>query len=147
MRPTHLGLHHLALWVADLTKARHFYVALLGYAVEWQPDADTLYLCSGADNLALHRRPPGMAPRAVGQRLNHLGILVADAAGVAAWESHLGEAGVTIVHPTRTHRDGATSCTVLDPDGAAVQILHHPPITEALSSCMQAVRVEGRKAP
>ena len=34
---------------------RRFYVDLLGFAVEWEPDADNVYLSSGIDNLALHR--------------------------------------------------------------------------------------------
>ena len=28
---------------------------LLGFAVEWEPDPDNVYLTSGCDNLALHR--------------------------------------------------------------------------------------------
>jgi catechol 2,3-dioxygenase-like lactoylglutathione lyase family enzyme len=40
--------------VHDFDAMRHFYVDLLGFAVEWEPDADNLYLSSGIDNLALH---------------------------------------------------------------------------------------------
>ena len=29
----------------------------------------------------------------------------------------------------RTHRDGARSCYVKDPDGNTIQIIHHPPIS------------------
>ena len=36
---------------------KRFYVDLLGFAVEWEPDADNVYLSSGIDNLALHRSP------------------------------------------------------------------------------------------
>ena len=53
-RPPHLGLHHVALTVQNLSAARHFYVELLGFEVEWEPDADNIYLSSGSDNLALH---------------------------------------------------------------------------------------------
>src|SRR5689334_18011580 len=56
--PAHLGLHHVAVFVSDMAAARHFYVELLGFREEWEPDADNLYLTSGADNLALHRGDP-----------------------------------------------------------------------------------------
>ena len=56
-RPSHAGLRHLALNVRHLDAMKRFYVDLLGFAVEWEPDADNVYLSSGIDNLALHRRP------------------------------------------------------------------------------------------
>ena len=45
--PKHLGLHHVALRVPDMAEARWFYVDLLGYEAEWEPDEDSVYLCSG----------------------------------------------------------------------------------------------------
>ena len=54
----HAGLRHLALSVRDLDAMKRFYVDLLGFAVEWEPDADNVYLSSGIDNLALHRASP-----------------------------------------------------------------------------------------
>src|SRR6266436_2364572 len=54
-RPQHAGLRHLALNVLDLPAMKRFYVDLLGFAVEWEPDPDNIYLSSGIDNLALHR--------------------------------------------------------------------------------------------
>ena len=128
--PSHLGLHHVALRVSDLGKARHFYVDLLGYEVEWEPDEESVYLTSGADNLALHLGTIGDD----NQRLDHLGIIVGSANGVQQWEDFLREHGVTIAQATKTHRDGATSCYVRDPVGTLVQFIHHPPISPALSS-------------
>ena len=55
LKTIHGGLRHLALNVRDLAGMTRFYVDLLGFAVEWQPDADNIYLSSGIDNLALHR--------------------------------------------------------------------------------------------
>ena len=49
------GLRHIALFVKDLEACAHFYIEILGMEVEWQPDADNLFLTSGNDNLALHR--------------------------------------------------------------------------------------------
>ena len=53
--PATSGLRHIALFVKDLDTCSHFYIELLGMRIEWQPDADNLYLTSGNDNLALHR--------------------------------------------------------------------------------------------
>src|ERR1700694_3570914 len=60
-RPRHNGLRHLALNARDLDAMKRFYVDLLGFEVEWEPDPDNVYLSSGADNLALHRAAPGGA--------------------------------------------------------------------------------------
>src|SRR5919204_2044086 len=54
-RPSHAGLRHLALNVTRLDEMKRFYVDLLGFTIEWQPDPDNIYLSSGIDNLALHR--------------------------------------------------------------------------------------------
>ena len=132
-RPEHQGLRHLALNVHDLDAMRRFYVDLLGFAVEWEPDADNVYLSSGADNLALHRSDgTGAAPEGAGgfRALDHLGVIVRTAGEVDRWASFLESRGVTIEAPPRTHRDGARSCYVRDPDGNMVQIIHHPPISD-----------------
>jgi len=43
-RPRHNGLRHLALKVRDLDAMKRFYVDLLGFSVDWEPDADNVYL-------------------------------------------------------------------------------------------------------
>ncbi|WP_414728890.1 VOC family protein [Zhongshania aliphaticivorans] len=124
----HAGLRHLALFVANFDETLHFYTELLGMAVEWQPDPDNIYLCSGCDNLALHRYQGGERPLA-GQRLDHLGFIIDDIADVDAWHAFLLENGVAIKAEPRTHRDGARSFYCLDPDGNLVQMIYHPPIS------------------
>jgi catechol 2,3-dioxygenase-like lactoylglutathione lyase family enzyme len=126
-RPSHAGLRHLALNVRDMNAMRHFYVDVLGFAVEWEPDPDNVYLTSGRDNLALHRVADARAT--AGQALDHLGVIVSEADDVDRWAAFLDGCGVTIVARPRTHRDGARSCYVRDPDGNTVQIIHHPPIS------------------
>ena len=135
-RPAHLGLHHVALFVADLDAARHFWVDLLGFVIEWQPDPDNLYLCSGSDNLALHRAPPVAASGAANaqERLDHVGIIARDPATVDAWHAWLLRHQVTILAAPRRHRDGAYSLYCQDPNGVRVQIIHHPPIIPALNA-------------
>ena len=126
-KPTHGGLRHLALNVRDLDAMTRFYVDLLGFAIEWQPDPDNVYLSSGIDNLALHKGSVDPA-RATGA-LAHLGLIVGAADDVDRWAEFLESRGVTIDARPRTHRDGARSCYFKDPDGNVVQIIHHPPIS------------------
>jgi len=129
-RPPHLGLHHVALFVGNLSEARRFYVDLLGFRVEWEPDADNLYLTSGSDNLALHQAK-GDAPTEP-QRLDHIGICCPDVATVDRWHAWLAANTVRITQAPRRHRDGAYSFYCLDYDNVRVQFIHHPPITRAL---------------
>src|SRR5881396_406256 len=96
-RPAHAGLRHLALNVRHLEAMKRFYVDLLGFSVEWEPDADNVYLSSGIDNLALHRStsltagrptPPSAGPTAApaaGGALDHLGLIVRTADDVDRW--------------------------------------------------------------
>lgn len=121
----HAGIRHVALFVSDLETCTAFYCNILGYHVEWHPDADNIYLCSGADNLALHRRP---ASHAADGRLDHIGILLRTAAQVDSWHAHCVAHGVTIITPPKTHRDGARSFYCSDPDGTTIQFIHHLPI-------------------
>jgi len=126
-RPSHAGLRHLALNVRDVAAMQRFYVDLLGFAVEWEPDADNVYLSSGVDNLALHRAS-GLVG-AEGGVLDHLGLIVRSADEVDRWAMFLEAKGVTLDAKPRTHRDGARSCYFRDPEGNRIQIIHHPPIS------------------
>ena len=133
-RPTHAGLRHLALNARELDAMKRFYVDLLGFEVEWEPDADNVYLSSGHDNLALHRwsgpatSRPGGDPSGASP-LDHLGVLVKSADDVDRWAAFLESRGITLDARPRTHRDGARSCYLRDPDGNQVQIIYHPPIS------------------
>ena len=130
-RPTHAGLRHLALNVRHLPEMKAFYVDLLGFSVEWEPDPDNLYLTSGIDNLALHRAPDGadVSSAVAPGPLDHLGVIVRQAEDVDRWAVFLESHGVAMEAKPRTHRDGARSCYFRDPDGNRVQVIHHPPIS------------------
>ena len=121
-----LGLRHVALNVRDIGMCEHFYVDLLGMAVEWRPDADNVYLTSGNDNLALHRVDETAA--AAGQRLDHVGFFIASPEQVDDWHNFLKANEVVIKATPRTHRDGARSFYCADPEGTVVQIIFHPPM-------------------
>lgn len=122
-RPPMLGIRHVALYVADLGTAERFWVDVMGYAVEWRPDPDNVYLYGARDNLALHRKAVPDAGR-----LDHIGIAVAAPADVDAWAAHLEAHGVALKAAPRTHRDGSRSLYFEAPEGLVVQIIHHAPL-------------------
>lgn len=125
------GLRHVALYVKNFDACERFYVDLLGMAVEWRPDPDNLYLSSGCDNLALHRRDESKsnAGEADGaQKLDHIGFIIDDMAAVDNWHAYLKAEGVILKTQPITHRDGARSFYCLDPDGTVVQMIYHPPL-------------------
>ena len=125
--PGTIGLCHVALRVRDIEACKRFYVDLLGYEVEWQPDADNLYLTSGKDNLALHRVDNIEGAGA----LDHIGILLKQADDVDRWHEFLLQHDIKMDKQPKTHRDGARSFYCFDPEGNCVQIIYHPAITNA----------------
>ena len=127
-----LGLRHLALNVANVATAVEFYVSVFGMRVVWQPDLENAYLSSGCDNLALHQATSPVS--ASGQRLDHLGFLVATPEDVDRAAAILATRQIPLRTPPRTHRDGSRSLYVTDPDGNVIQILYEPTLsTQRLS--------------
>jgi catechol 2,3-dioxygenase-like lactoylglutathione lyase family enzyme len=125
-RPTIKGIRHVALKVNHFDLMRTFYVDVLGFHVEWEPDHDNLYLSSGSDNLALHRAPS----EAVGGRLDHFGLIVPAPENVDDWAEYLKSKGIKLTQEPKTHRDGARSIYFSDPDGNLIQLIYHPPISD-----------------
>lgn len=121
----HAGMHHLALYVKNLTECVHFYTDLLGMKLVWQPDADNYYLSSGNDNLALHRAPADFNP-AKHQRLDHFGIFLSERDEVDVWHDYLKTNQVEIKAAPKDHRDGTRSFYCADPDGNVVQFIYYP---------------------
>ena len=122
------GLRHVALFVECFEETVRFYTELLGMAVEWHPDADNIYLTSGNDNLAIHRFHGGPRDPAQ-QRLDHIGFIIDTPEQVDVWHEFLVANQVRVKNAPKTHRDGARSFYCLDPDGNAIQIIYHPPIS------------------
>jgi catechol 2,3-dioxygenase-like lactoylglutathione lyase family enzyme len=123
-----LGLRHVALNVRDVARSVEFYTRVLGMAVEWEPDADNVYLTSGSDNLAIHKLKD---PSKLGtvQSIDHIGFVVRTPEDVDAWAARLTQLGISFVHEPKTHRDGARSFYFRDPDGLLIQLIYHPPIS------------------
>ena len=123
-KPT-TGMRHVALLVRQLEACESFYVNLLGMAVEWRPDENSVYLTSGNDNLALHRA----SDYADGyQTLDHIGFFINEIDQVDEWYDYLRAHDVKMKTEPRTHRDGARSFYCYDPEGVTVQIIYHPPL-------------------
>ena len=127
-RPSSLGLRHLALKVRDMKLMRSFYVDVLGFSVEWEPDPQNLYLTSGSDNLALHE----VTEKISAGSLDHLGIVVKTPHDVDSWASYLESKDVSLLTKPKTHRDGARSIYLKDPEENVIQIIFHPPISNKL---------------
>jgi catechol 2,3-dioxygenase-like lactoylglutathione lyase family enzyme len=125
-RPPMLGIRHVALFVRDLDGAERFWVDTMGYAVEWRPDADNVYLHGAHDNLALHRGSPPSGQGA----LDHIGIAVAAAADVDAWAAHLEAQGMRLKAQPKSHRDGSRSLYFHGPEGLVIQVIHHRPLID-----------------
>jgi len=122
------GMRHVAFYALKFEECEHFYTELLGMAVEWRPDADSVYLCSGNDNLALHRVSDDFASE--GQHLDHIGFILRQLDDVDAWYDFLLEHSIEMRTQPKTHRDGARSFYCFDPDGNTVQMIYHPPISD-----------------
>lgn len=128
MSPPLIGIRHVALFCADFEASQRFWVDVMGYAVEWRPDPDNVYLTTGRDNLALHR-PRSGASAGGPDRLDHVGVAVPQPQDVDAWAEHLTRHGVTLVTPPKQHRDGSRSLYFREPSGILVQIIHHTPLS------------------
>ena len=100
-----------------------FYVDVIGYRVEWRPDAGNVYLTSGPDSLALHADPQ---VRSSASTLDHIGVLLARADDVDRWAEVVQARGAPIDASPKTHRDGCRSFYTRDPEGNRVQFLWHP---------------------
>lgn len=134
------GMRHVALNVTALEDCLTFYTEVIGMAIEWQPDGDNVFLCSGNDNLALHRilESDPKAPSGGGldqtldqkkDRLDHIGFIIDNIDDIDRWYQHLQDQRVSIAQPPKTHRDGARSLYCHDPDGTLVQLIYHPPLS------------------
>jgi catechol 2,3-dioxygenase-like lactoylglutathione lyase family enzyme len=126
------GLRHVALFVKNFEACVKFYTELLGMQVEWQPDADNIYLTSGNDNLALHRASSNFQAEAH-QKLDHIGFIIDDIEQVDVWYEFFKQQQVFLKTAPRTHRDGARSFYCTDPDSNTVQMIYHPPLAYGYS--------------
>jgi catechol 2,3-dioxygenase-like lactoylglutathione lyase family enzyme len=128
-----LGIRHVALNVRDPQASKRFYVEVMKMQLEWEPDPDNVYLTSsGHDNLALHRAATEISSsHSSAQRLDHIGVAVPALEDVDQWHDWVKSQGVRILKEIKTHRDGARSFYMADPDGNVIQVIYHPPIARS----------------
>ncbi len=124
-QPPSIGIRHIALKLNNMAAMRTFYTGILGFQVEWEPDPQNVYLTSGSDNLALHEVETELKEGS----LDHLGIIVRHPEDVDAWAAFLRSHGVALKQEPKTHRDGARSIYLADPEKNVIQIIYHPPIS------------------
>ncbi len=128
-----LGLRHVALNVKDPQVSKDFYIRIMKMKVEWEPDRDNIYLTNDSqDNLALHRSQKTTDPKS--QTLDHIGFMLRTPEDVDHWYAWIQSQHVKIVKEIKTHRDGAKSFYMADPDGIIIQIIYHPPIAQKFTS-------------
>jgi catechol 2,3-dioxygenase-like lactoylglutathione lyase family enzyme len=126
-----VGIRHVALFVQNLEVAVDFYTRIMGMHIEWQPDADNVYLTNGGDVFALHR--VDYTPQAQ-QRLDHIGFVLDSMEAVDEWYAHFVEEGVRITEQPKTHRDGSRGFYCLDAVGHLLELIYHPPIAKLLAN-------------
>lgn len=126
------SIDHVTLVVADLERARAFYVDLLGMQPIPRPpfSFDGTWFQAGATQIHLilehaESGPAGnLEPRdRLGMRSHHLAFEVADASAAVEW---LREQGVPIVADPKFRPDGAVQTFVTDPDGHLVELTSFP---------------------
>lgn len=124
-----VGLRHVALFIQELDKAIDFYTRIMGMRIEWQPDADNVYLTNEGDVFALHR--VDYTPIAQ-QRLDHIGFVLNSKEAVDDWYDYFVKEGVRITEQPKTHRDGSRGFYCLDAVGHLLELIYHPPIIKTL---------------
>ncbi|MFW5432735.1 MAG: VOC family protein [Methylophilaceae bacterium] len=124
-----VGIRHVALFIQELDVAIDFYTRIMGMRIEWQPDADNVYLTNEGDVFALHR--VDYTPQAQ-QRLDHIGFVLDNIDAVDEWYDYFVKEGVRITEGPRTHRDGSRGFYCLDAVGHLLELIYHPPIAKLL---------------
>ena len=124
------GLHHLAIRVADLARAKAFYVETLGFPLVMEREGVVAIINAGGTFIGI--RGPD-AQTAAGDRfdpfrvgLDHLALAMPDAATLDAVARQLDEAGV----PNNGVEDdavlGGKYISFYDPDGIAWELYSSP---------------------
>ena len=110
------GIDHVVVHVKDVSRARQFYVGLLGMEVAHE-NAGRVFLRCGQQQLALFEgRQP--AETAAGRDLNHIALQV-ESGSYEEVKSSLEASGIAV-----TGRRGDPHCIYFqDPDGHQLQIL------------------------
>ena len=119
------GLHHVKLPVADLSRSREWYTAVLGLRVEIEFVEEgslrglALTDASGRLRLALRLDPVRSAALA---GFDPVALEVPDRADVEAWRRRLDDLGQPHGGVVTGHRGGAVLVGLHDPDGIEIRL-------------------------
>jgi catechol 2,3-dioxygenase-like lactoylglutathione lyase family enzyme len=130
MLPPITGILETSLYVADLARARQFYVSLFGFEPMLEDERMCGLSVAGRQVLLLFRRGGSDQPNAVpgggivpphdGAGQLHLAFSIPPDA-LEAWRDRLGHAGIPIESTVRAPR-GGTSLYFRDPDGHLIEL-------------------------
>jgi catechol 2,3-dioxygenase-like lactoylglutathione lyase family enzyme len=110
------GIDHLVLHVSDVSRAKKFYIDVLGMSVYRENDRQ-VFLHAGQQGVALFKKE-GDCPLTTGNDLNHLALNVASGT-YEALKADLEKHGVAV-----TGRLGDDRCIYFsDPDGHRLQLM------------------------
>jgi len=110
------GIDHLVLHVSDVSRAKKFYIDVLGMSVYRENDRQ-VFLHAGQQGVALFKKE-GDSPLTTGSDLNHLALNVASGT-YEALKADLEKHGVAV-----TGRRGHDRCIYFsDPDGHRLQLM------------------------
>lgn len=110
------GIDHLVLHVSDVSRAKKFYIDVLGMSVYRENDRQ-VFLHAGQQGVALFKKE-GDSPLTTGNDLNHLALNVASGT-YEALKADLEKHGVAV-----TGRRGDDRCIYFsDPDGHRLQLM------------------------
>ena len=119
------GLHHIAIRVTDLARAKQFYTVTLGFPQVLE--TAELFLCNASGTIIAVRGPePETAaagrfdPHRVG--LDHIALTVPTVDALAGLRQQLEAAGVPNNGVERDALTGATYISFYDPDGIAWEL-------------------------
>jgi lactoylglutathione lyase len=129
--PRVVAIHHVAVWVSDLERARAFYVDRLGgrsgpryrnprtgfrsYFVSFGEGAARIELMSRGDVAGAERGSPSLG-------YAHVALSVGSREGVDAMVRALAASGTVIDSGPRQTGDGYYEAVVLDPEGNRIEI-------------------------
>ncbi len=119
--PPLLHVHHVAIQVKDLQRSRAFYQGVLGLPLVRTQD-HALWVQLGTTLVMLELSPGDdvEVPFNSAAKGLHLLALAIHTNDRSAWQQHLAQAGVVVVHST------AFTLYVRDPDGTRLALSHYP---------------------
>jgi catechol 2,3-dioxygenase-like lactoylglutathione lyase family enzyme len=124
-RPRITGIAHIALYVHDMDKARHFYKDFLGFDEPFllnKPDGSLSMTFIKVNERQYIELSPELAPDT--DRLNHISIETDDADGM---RRYLAAHGVKVPEQTPKGRTRNSNFNIKDPDGHTVEIVQYEP--------------------